>query len=88
MRNSRICTGGIHASGSSPAMQQPQLQIAVGVVGLRAPLAAAPGGGLSGIGETRNMAGTLDLLDHEPPARRPFEHKLALQTVEPLKPLA
>jgi hypothetical protein len=45
--------------------------VAVGIVGLRAPLAAPPGGRLGGIGETRDMAGTLDLLDHEPPAGRP-----------------
>src|SRR5205823_14365203 len=67
--------------------QQPQLQIAIGVVGLRAPLAAAPRGRLRRVGETRNMAGPLDLLDHEPPAGRPLEYKLACQPVEPLKPL-
>ena len=61
--HSRICTGGIQASGSSPASSEPQLQVAVAVVGLRASLAAPPGGRLCRIGEPRNVAGTLDLLD-------------------------
>jgi hypothetical protein len=52
--------------------EQPQLQIAVGVVGLRPPLAAASGRRLRRVGQMRAVAGALDLLDHEAPAGRPL----------------
>jgi len=58
------------------AQQQPQLQIAVSVVGLRSPLAAAPGRRLGGVGQMRAVPRALDLLDHKPPAGRPLDHKL------------
>ena len=68
--------------------QEPQLQIAIAGVGLRAPLAAPPGGRLGRIGEPREMAGTLDLLNNETPAGRPLEHELGFSSSEPLEPLA
>jgi hypothetical protein len=66
--------------------QQPQLQITIGAVGLRPPLAAAPGCRLGRVGEMRAVAGALDLLDHEPPAGRPLNSKLGLTVGELAQP--
>src|SRR5437667_4654720 len=68
--------------------QQLQLQVTVGVVGLRPPLASSLARRLGRVGEMRRVAGLLDLLDDEAPARRPLQHKLGLTTRELLKPLA
>jgi hypothetical protein len=56
--------------------KQPRLQITIGVVGLRAPLAPAPGRPLSRVGQMGAVAGPLDLLDHEPPAGCPVNDEL------------
>ncbi len=68
--------------------QQLQLQIAVSVVGLRPPLAATLGRRLRRVGEMRAVAGTLDLLDDEPPAGRPLKREVhigaAVEAPEPL----
>ena len=68
------------------AEQQPQLQIAVGVVGLRAPLAAPPGRRLRPIGQMRPIAGALDLLNNEAPAGRARERELDFMTGELRQP--
>jgi hypothetical protein len=68
--------------------EQPQQQIAVGPVGLRAPLAPALTRRLGRVSEMGAMPRPLDLLDHEPPARRPLERETHLvDTVEPRQPL-
>jgi hypothetical protein len=74
--------------GQLTCEQQPQLQLAVTVVGLRALLATAPRCRFGRIGETSDVPGTLELLDHEPPTGRPLEHKLALDSRELLQPFA
>jgi hypothetical protein len=66
--------------------QQPQLQITIGVVGLRAPLAPASGRRLRRIGEMGAVAGAVDLLDHEPPAGRPLKRELGLTVRELAQP--
>jgi hypothetical protein len=81
-----MCVGGIQALGQLAAEQQPQLQLTVAVVGLRSPLAAAPDGRLGRIGEMRRVAGTLDLLDHEPPTSRALEREVHILTSETLQP--
>ena len=69
--------------------QQPQEQVAVGAVGLRAPLAPALDGRLRRVGEVRAMTGARDFLGDEPPARRPLESKMHIvQRVEARQPLA
>jgi hypothetical protein len=68
--------------------QQPQLQITVGVVGLRPPLPAAPGSRLGRIREMGGVAGPLDLLDHEPPTGRPVEREVGLTAGELFQPRA
>src|SRR5207237_5056569 len=70
------------------AEQQPQLQITVGVIGLRAPLAPASGRRLSRVSQMRAVAGALDLLDDEAPARRPLDDKLHRMAGELLYPSA
>jgi hypothetical protein len=66
--------------------QQPQLQITVGAVGLRPPLAPPLGRRLGRIGEMRAVAGALDLLDDEAPAGRPLERELSLTARKPRQP--
>src|SRR6266542_5312311 len=68
--------------------QQPQLQITVGAVGLRPPLPPPLGRRLRRVAQMRAVAGTLDLLDDEPPAGRPLEREVhigaAVEAPEPL----
>jgi len=71
-----------------PRRQQPQQQVAVGAVGLRAPLAPALGGRLGRIRQVRPMTGAHDLLGDEPPARRPLEREMHIvPRVEARQPL-
>src|SRR6266540_2368335 len=74
--------------GQLPRQEQLQLQVAVGPVGLRAPLAPPLRGRLRRVGEMRDVPGPLDLLDHVPPAGRPLKRKLRLTAAEALQPLA
>ena len=71
----------------SPLEQQLEQQVAVGIVGLRPPLASPLAGRLGRVGEVRPVAGPLDLLDDKAPAGRPLQRKLGLATRELLKPL-
>jgi hypothetical protein len=72
-----------------PRREQPQQQTAVGPVGLRPPLAPTLGRGLRRIGQVRPMTRARDLLDDEPPARRPLQCDLHLiDAVEARQPLA
>ena len=66
--------------------QQPQLQIAVGVVGFRAPLAATLGRRLRRVGQMRPIPGALDLLNNEAPAGRALERELDFMTGELRQP--
>src|SRR6266545_1614877 len=67
--------------------QQLQLQVTVGVVGLRPPLPSPLACRLGRVGEMRPVAGPLDLLDHEAPASRPLQCELGLTSRKLLKPL-
>src|SRR6266545_4115049 len=67
--------------------QQLQLQVTVGVVGLRPPLPSPLARRLGRVGEMRPVAGPLDLLDHETPASRSLQCELGLTSRELLKPL-
>src|SRR6266545_4291996 len=67
--------------------QQLQLQVTVGVVGLRPPLPSPLARRLGRVGEMRSVAGPLDLLDHEAPASRPLQCELGLTSRKLLKPL-
>ena len=72
-----------------PSREQPQQQIAVGAIGLRAPLTPPLGRRLRRVGEMGAMARPLDLLDHEPPARPALERELhPVNILEPRQPLA
>jgi hypothetical protein len=69
--------------------EQPQQQVAVGAVGLRPPLTATLSRRLRRVGQVRAMPGPLDLLDDEPPTRRPLEREMHLaENVEARQPLA
>jgi hypothetical protein len=68
--------------GQLAAQQQPELEVAIGVVSLRPALAAALGGRLGRVGQVSGVAGPLDLLADEPPAGRPLEREVGLETLE------
>jgi hypothetical protein len=82
-----------HVHGRDPRLrqlareQQPQLQVTVGIVGLRPPLPSPLDRRLSRVGQMRAVAGPLDLLDHEAPGGRPLQRELDLTTRKLLKPL-
>jgi hypothetical protein len=64
--------------GQLAGEEQPQLQITISAVGLRAPLAPAAGRSLGRVGEMCAVADVLDFLEHEAPAGRAFDRKLGL----------
>ena len=69
--------------------EQPQQQIAVGPVGLRAPLAPAPDRRLRWVGQVCAVTGAHYFLDNEPPARCALEREVHLVNIlEPRQPLA
>ena len=68
--------------------EQVEHQVAVGLVGLGAPLAPPLGRGLGRVGEVSDEARPLDLLDDKAPARRALEREVRLTTGEALQPLA
>src|SRR5438445_1664017 len=70
-----------------PGEQQLQLQVAVGVVRLRPPLAPPLRRRLRRVGEMSTVAGALDLLDHEAPTGRPLQRELRLAGGEASEPL-